>query len=258
MAAEASLPPQFATTDAALDALDRFLGSRDLSRSPPRLGNDLADARAQLRDRATFRARVHDEDVSLDDILAYYDKATDALVHATAALTQLSDDGELLRPISSLVALGQLSERESREHALLSYVFAATQFPPGSFKTLVTLATEQAIYADAFRSNAADAQVHEYKAAQASPESAGAVELREKALASTDDVLTFDAAKWSDVEGVRLTQLQAIEREIIAAVSSAATSKMSAPSARRRGRALASRCSYSSRRHCSHGRSRAA
>ena len=78
----------------------------------------------------TFRATVARQAVSIDEISAFYDTATSSLVSATAALAQLSDDGELLRGISSLVALSQLAERASRVHALLSYVFATGEFPP--------------------------------------------------------------------------------------------------------------------------------
>ena len=47
---------------------------------------------------------------------------------ATAALTELSDDGAMLRNISAIVALLELEERSSTEHAIVGYA-AARAFP---------------------------------------------------------------------------------------------------------------------------------
>jgi two-component system chemotaxis sensor kinase CheA len=107
-------------------------------------------------------------------------------------------------------------------------VFASTQFPPGSYKTLVTVATEQSIYENAFRSNAADAIVREYDAAEASSDATAAIAMSAKALATTDEILDFDVREWFERESGRLARQYAIEDEILAAVASAASAKMEA------------------------------
>jgi two-component system, chemotaxis family, sensor kinase CheA len=227
-AASRPLAPRFVETDAALDDLDRFLRARDASRLLPRLTRDLGTARDRLADRDVFRRRLSDGGVGLDEAMAFYDEPIDALIGATSALTQLSNDGELLRAISSLVALAERTERGSRQQGLLAYVFAATQFPPGSFKTLVTLVTEEAVYADAFRSNAADLQVRQYELAEQSEDARAALVLREKALSTTEDVLDLDPNEWFAREGAHLDRLRGIEDDILGAIGSAAAEKMHA------------------------------
>jgi two-component system chemotaxis sensor kinase CheA len=222
------LEKQYAETDLVIGHLESFLQHRDLSKLPPRLAGGLGAARKQLDQRSAFRAKVDAEAVSVDEVLAFYGGIDDALISATAALAQLSDDGELLRSISSLVALSELSERTSDEHALLSYVFAAEQFPPGAFKTLVTLVTEQTIYTDVFRANAADDDIHTYARDQESSAVKDALALRETALSNTDDTLQLDPHAWFSVEQQRLEKLQKIEAVVLGRISGAATKKIAA------------------------------
>ncbi len=226
-----AIDKQYADTDVVIGQLESFLANRDLSKLPPRLAGGLGTARKQLDQRGAFRARVDAEVVSVDEVLAFYGEIDDALIGATAALAQLSDDGELLRSISSLVAISQLSERTSDEHALLSYVFAAEQFPPGAYKTLVTLVTEQAIYADVFRANAADDDIHTYVSDQESTVVKDALALRETALSNTDDTLELDPNAWFAAEQQRIEKLQKIEAVVLGRISSAATKKIAATQA---------------------------
>jgi two-component system chemotaxis sensor kinase CheA len=227
-AATADLRAAFANTDEALRALERFLSGRDLSKLPRRLARDLGAARTQAKELGTFRKRVAAEQIQLDDLIGFYNRTNDALINATGALTQLSDDGQLLRPISSLVALEELTERGSRQHALLSYVFTAKEFPPGGFKTLVTLITEQDVFADAFRDNAADDVIERYEADQRRPEVRIATKMRQEAVTSTDEEIRVDEQAWYTNEAARLSLLQGTARDIVRRISSAAGAKMKA------------------------------
>jgi two-component system, chemotaxis family, sensor kinase CheA len=227
-AAATDLRAAFAHTDEALHALEQFLSGRDLSKLPRRLARDLGAARAQAKELGAFRQRAAAEHVALDELLGLYNRADDALINATGALTQLSDDGQLLRAISSLVALEELTERGSREHALLSYVFTAKEFPPGAFKTLVTLITEQAVFADAFRDNAADDLLARYEADQRRPEVQIATSMRQAAVTSTEEEVRVDERAWYTNEAARLNLLQGTARDIVQRISTAAVAKMKA------------------------------
>jgi serine phosphatase RsbU (regulator of sigma subunit) len=213
-------------TDEALQQLDRFLSGRDLSKLPPRLAGDLRAAHTRLAGRQELRARLSHEDVSLDEIVSFYGDADDALVSATAALSELSDDGELLRRVSSLVALAQLAERASQEHALLSYVFARGEFPPGEFKHFVTLTTEQEVYAAAFRANAGVGELAEYDALQKSAVVARVDALRNTALRATDDNFGVDPRAWHVSAQERVSRLEDIQRDLLAQITHLATRKM--------------------------------
>jgi len=225
-AADQALQKQRALTDNAERTLGRFLSRYDLSAFPPRLARDLGIAREQANGRHALHARLAGDDVPIDQILGLYDVACRALLSATAALTELSDDGELLRSISSLVALAELSERASREHALLSYVFAAGDFPPGAFKTLVTLTTERGVYSDAFRSNAHGDAARQFEAAQQAPVVVRARAMRDQAMQAVSDELAVDAQVWFDAAAGELAGLQAIEQELLGKITGVATAKL--------------------------------
>jgi two-component system chemotaxis sensor kinase CheA len=225
-AASQGFKDSYAATDTAQASLLAFLKRHDTSKLPSRLAHDMTVAETRLSELNTFRARIAKNDVAIEDVLAYYGAIDDALIRATGALTQLSDDGELLRPIWSLVAMAELTERGAREHALLSYVFSSTQFPPGSFKAFVTLVTEAHVYEDAFVSTAADAEVRRFKAGQRTEGAKAALTMRDKALETTDEILHFDANEWFTKGEARLQGLHEVEDDIVANISAAATAKV--------------------------------
>ncbi len=213
-------------TDLAEKRLERFLAGHDLSSLPKRLARDLDVARVQLDRRRELLDRAQRQAVSIADILSFYEVAAAALLSATAALTELSDDGELLRTIASLVAFQQLTERVSREHALLSYVIAAGHFPPGAFKTLVTLTTEQSVYTDAFRTNASD--THQYAAVQKSEQVVRTRDMRDRVLNTTEDDFGVDGSAWYDTAAAALSNLQVVERGLLQRITGVATRKLEA------------------------------
>ena len=86
---------------------------------------------------------------------------------ATAALSELSDDGTMLRNISALVALLELEERASIEQAIVGYAAARGEFPPGAYKALVTTTTEEDVYDQALRTSASDDVLAGFEAARA-------------------------------------------------------------------------------------------
>ena len=227
-ASDDDLAAQYRITDEVVAQLEGFLAGRDLSKLPSRLSHDLGAARTDIGGRTAFRARVESETVPVDAVMSFYGGINEELISATAALSQLSDDGELLRSISSLVALSELTERASSEHALLANVFAAGQFPPGAFKTFVTLLTEQAIYTDVFRANASDEETAHFRDGQAADAVKTAITLREKALTNTDDNIEVDPAAWFKADAERLHQLHAIEAVIVRRISAAASGKVAA------------------------------
>lgn len=225
-AAEHELRRQRAATDAAEQQLTQFLSRRDLSALPARLARDLAIAREQAAKRHALSARLRAEDIPFEQIQEPYDAATHALISATAALTELSEDGELLRKISSLGALGELTERASREHALLSYVFAVGSFPPGTFKALVTLTTEREVYSEMFSGAAHGDEARQFIAAQHAPAVVRARAMRDQALTTTSDELEGDAQAWFDAAAGEISGLQAIEQALLRQITRIATQKL--------------------------------
>ena len=212
-------------SDQALARLEAFLETRDLSRLPPRLAGPLREARQHLQGLAGLRAKTNAGDGSISEVFELHRVAAQALVRAIAGLTDLSDDGDLLRSITSLVSLLQLEERVSREHALLANVFAQGEFPPGTYRDLVALISEQGIYADVFRTTAAVEHQKSYDRAGATAASRRLLELRRTALDATEDELKVSPTEWFDLGRQKLERLGRIELTLNDEVRSAALEK---------------------------------
>jgi serine phosphatase RsbU (regulator of sigma subunit) len=221
-------PAQFDKTDAELAALQRFLRLHQSSELPRRLAAALEETNAPLQKLPEFRQRIVAGKANLAEILDQYGVGTRALVKATAALTDLSDDGQFLRLVTSLVALLDLDERASEEHALLSHVFAIGEFPPGSYRRLVTIVSEQETYSGVFRTLAAVEHQEMYDAVQRESVFQEGARLRKLALESTDEKLTQDAEAYFDVAHKRLEVLRKIEILLDAQIRKTVLSKIAA------------------------------
>jgi serine phosphatase RsbU (regulator of sigma subunit) len=205
---------RFKATNERLRALTRFLSGRDLARLPSRLAKALNEATQPLGGLEAFRETVRLGQPKPDEVLDFYGKPTHALVRATAALTDLSDDGEFLRLVTSLVALLEYEERASEEHALLSYVFAVGDFPPGTYRKLVTLVSEQDTFVSVFHTLASVEHQNALGGVLAGDASLAAAQLRKRALAATDDTLTEDPGAWHEAQRRNIDRIASVEERI--------------------------------------------
>jgi len=219
---------RFEKTDAELAALHAFLGEHATSRLPRRLAAAIEQTTDPLQRLPEFRKRVKDRHASLAQVLDQYGVVTRALVKATAALTDLSDDGQFLRLITSLVALLDLDERASEEHALLSHVFAVGEFPPGSYRRLVTIVSEQETYGGVFRTLAAVEHQQMYDSLQGESAFRESERLRKLALESTDEKLVSDAEAYFEMGQKRLELLRGVEALLDGQIRSTVLAKIAA------------------------------
>jgi two-component system chemotaxis sensor kinase CheA len=210
-------------TDVAAMRLETFLSRRDRSKLPPRLTRGLSVTEAALQNLKPLRAREDRETIELDELLSKYGAASSGLVSATAALTELSDDGAMLRSISAIVALLELEERSSTEHAIVGYAAAKGEFPPGAFKALVTTTTEEHVYDQAFRMNASDDVRRSFESARNRGQSAE--ELLDAVLKSTEDTVSLDSAAWNKSQASAMHDLRNVERVLLGRIESAAAIK---------------------------------
>ena len=219
---------RFDKTDADLGELKTFLRAHASSRLPRRLAAALEETTVPLQRLPDFRQKVQAGQANLAEILDQYGVVTRALVKATAALTDLSDDGQFLRLITSLVALLDLDERASEEHALLAHVFAMGEFPPGSYRRLVTLVSEQETYGSVFRTLAAVEHQQMYGALQGESAFRESERLRKLALESTDEQLSVDAEEYFAVGQKRLELLRRVEDLLDGQIRSTVLAKIAA------------------------------
>ncbi|HET7539817.1 MAG TPA: SpoIIE family protein phosphatase [Polyangiaceae bacterium] len=216
---------QVRATDQSLEQLRAFLQARDISHLPPRLAGPLLEAQRRLDELPAMRQELANGKTTSARMFELHRFAIQAFVRAIAGLTDLSDDGELLRSISSLVSLLQLEERMSREHALLCHVFAQAEFPPGSYRDFVSLISELAIYEDTFRMTAAVEHLQSYDRAMATEATQRLLEMRRKALETTEEDLTVSPGEWFELGTQKLSLMAGIERTLNEQVRSAALQK---------------------------------
>jgi len=212
-------------TDLVLSRLNGFVSGRDRSMLPPKLARELGNALTQLQALPNFRSELSTGKVRLDRQLDFYASPAMSLVGATAALNELSDDGSLLRSISSLASAMEVKERQSLEHALLAHAFALREFPPGSFRRLVSLNTEEQVYAASFRRSASEADRKVFEQALVSPAAELATSLKKAALESTDE-LTTESQQWFEAQNRVIDDLGRVEKALGYRVRAAAVSKL--------------------------------
>jgi two-component system, chemotaxis family, sensor kinase CheA len=222
------LRERFIHSDAAGRDLNAFLAQRKIATLPARLARDLRAAQKQLTSLPEDRKAALAGDKDFSVWFERYAAADRSLISATAALAQLSDDGELMRAISALVATMEIKERSSQEHALLSYVFAVSEFPPGTFKQLVTLTTQEADYVRVLEVNATDRVTRRFRGLWSAPEQERSTALRQVALETVDDQFHVDPQEWFKVQGQKVELLRDLEVELNEEVKSAALAKVAA------------------------------
>jgi two-component system chemotaxis sensor kinase CheA len=131
----------------------------------------------------------------------------------------------MLRNISALVALLELEERSSIEHALVGYAAARGEFPPGAYKALVTTTTEEHLYDQAFRTSASDDVRRDF--ARARDGGHYAREMLDACLSSTEDTVALDYGGWDRAERQAIAELRGVERILLGRTEGAAASKAS-------------------------------
>jgi serine phosphatase RsbU (regulator of sigma subunit) len=203
-----------AATDEALARLRRFVSTRDLSRLPRRLSDALSHALAHLERLNEVRTEAAHGATTLADVGSYYAEPARRLIRATAALSELTDDGEVLRSIGALVAVLELEERASAAHALLAYVYVTGDFPPGSFRELMSLSTEEATFVEVLRTNATSPQLADYQRSVADARVVRADALRRQAWESADSALEKRADEWFAAQGAKVDGLRALEERL--------------------------------------------
>jgi two-component system chemotaxis sensor kinase CheA len=122
----------------------------------------------------------------------------------------------------------EIKERSSQEHALLGYVFGVNEFPPGTFKELVTLTTEEADYVRVLEVNASDSVTRRFQSIWSAPELKRSAELRKLALDTVDDQFGVDPSEWHRVQGQKIERLRSLEVELNEQVKHAALAKVAA------------------------------
>lgn len=203
------LDARAAATERARVDLEEFLRRRSSGALPARLAEPLRAGLDQARALGDVRTRALEPGTSLVRVLEAYGRPAEELVRASAGLNELTDDGDVLRTVTCLVASLELKERASREHADLAFAFAAGDFAPGTYRELVSLLTEEEAFATGLQTYATP-ELREIYARETGSEAA-LFELRKVALQSSSGSLEGDPKRWFAVGDARVASLRRVE-----------------------------------------------
>jgi serine phosphatase RsbU (regulator of sigma subunit) len=203
----AQLDARSAATERARHGLEDFLRDRTSGALPRRLAEPL---RTGLEHASKFDAiRSKPLETATYDELEPYGATVEELVHASAGLNELTDDGDVLRAMTCLVASLELKERASREHAVLAYAFAAGDFAPGTYRQFVNLLTEEDAYSSDLRTYATPELLAIYT--KEAESEAPLEDYRKRALQSSTGALEGDANAWFKTGNDRVESLRRVE-----------------------------------------------
>jgi len=219
---------QFATsqTDARIQQLNEFLASRDASMLPKKLSKSLTQARHQVATLSNLRIQSETGVPRWEPLLDHYGRAIRLLTDTVAGLAELTNDGELLRTLNALVALLEFEASASAEHALLAHVLAVGDFPPGSYRKLVTVVTEQELYQDVFSTVATFEAKKLFDETMPASLTEPVLQMRKKVMSAVDDELTQPPEAWLSVGRTRLDSVAAFEQRLHADSSHFASLKL--------------------------------
>lgn len=215
-------------TDRARVRLESLVRSSDVTRLPPRLAENLGAALDSVSRLGVFRAKSEEESPKLlSDVLERYGAPARSLIAATAGLTELSDDGQMLRLITSLVASLEVAERSSAQHALLAYASASGSFPPGTYRTMVQLVTEEETHRATLKTATMASDAADVAGAITGGVAPESFRLRELVLDATNDSISLEPGSWFDTQGRYVGQVLALSNGFVDRVRAAAVSKRS-------------------------------
>lgn len=223
---DAELADERKEVDTQFKRLVAFFDARANRALPERLSAGIMSAKVKYAKASEIRKALSLEDGNLEELATYTEGVVEDLIGATAALKGLSDDGVMLRNISGLVSVMELKERAAREQALLSYVFAKSTFPPGGYKRLVNLVTEQEVFDKVLRQSTSDDLVLLYDERLQGREMDRALELRQVGLDTMDDDFGVDAAEWVELQGRKVEVLRELAVKLNERVKVAALARL--------------------------------
>jgi len=227
-ATEREIAGQWAASDAARGRLLGFMREQQSANMPERLSRDLETWQRADEELHGLRVRARAGAASIDEVMLSYHAATRALIAATAALAQLTDDGEILRNVNASVAMLDFKERASERQAWISHVLILRDFPAGSYKTLVTLRSEEQTFDRVFRMSAPRKILSRPSANPVRPEYTFATSLEEQVLAALDNEFPVEEPAWFHAQEAKVRLLGETQRALMAAVREAAEAKMHA------------------------------
>ncbi len=213
------LPAQRRSTDERLAIYRAYLADFDSSRFGSHFRSLLNDANSRLARLDRMRSSVTAQQIAAGEAIGYYTALNGTLLSMISTMTELTDQGAVVRRVAAYVNFLQGKERAGIERAVLSNTFARDQFGPGMYRRFAALVTEQATYARVFESLADELAKNAYNETMRGAVVDKVERMRETAFEKAGEGgFGIDAVDWFKSQTAKINLLKQVEDTLSSAL----------------------------------------
>jgi methyl-accepting chemotaxis protein len=205
-------------TDQAIAVWRRQLGTVDQRALGSSLRTIFEQADASISSLAGTRVEIDRLSIAGPKTVQFYTELIAHLVSTADALSQITDDPNIIRQANAFAALLKLKELLGQERANGASGFAAGVFSPQLLQTLIRLGGQQDAQAATFALNASAAQIDAIKAKLSGRVADELLRIRAIVLASMTDssaVKSITAAQWFTAATQYIDLLKSAEDDFV-------------------------------------------
>lgn len=181
--------------------------------------NSARQALAQLQQR---RSAIDSLSMSVGEMAGYYTPLITNLLGVVESMTEVIDDGVMLRPVLSYIGLLQGTERAGIERAMGAAGFGSGEFTQPVYQNFLRLGAMQDVFFSRFSQYAQPDEVAHLEAQLAGSAGAEVERMREVALTAPfgGDVSSVSGADWFAASTRRIDAIRSVEDRIVEHISS--------------------------------------
>ncbi|MCH1923838.1 nitrate- and nitrite sensing domain-containing protein [Shewanella sp. C32] len=204
-----ALPNQRKLTDKQLEIYQQYTAERHFSEAMTERINQINSELVQLDN---IRKRVYDQQITVPEEVAYYNKLNSALLALVDLVVKAGEDKKIAVEAASFSSYLQMKERAGIERAVLSATFGNRDFKPGAYKGFITLVAEQQSFEKRFMALTPQRLLSQYQQLLQDPKIAQVEQLRNIAFERNSDELAQQKPEdWFAASTARIELLRQFE-----------------------------------------------
>jgi len=209
------LPVQRGETDKKASELTLASSGFNSNQLDPALKNSLGEVLSDIAEIGIKRKAISALTISAPDAVSYYTMSIGKLLNIPIQTSTLSSNSQIARLASAYSALLLAKERAGQERAILTGVFVADKFTPGSFARFLSNAAEQETYANVFNSYALNEQKEFYKNKVSGKAVDEVATIKNNAIEKAhESSLGTDSSHWFKVMTEKINLLKEVEDKL--------------------------------------------
>ena len=203
-------------TDKAVQVWSQRLSEFSKSSAGTKLARNLEAANSSLSELGRTRTSVDAFAVDSQKATEFYTGAISGLIAAVDAISEMSDDGKIIRQATALTSLIRRKEYGGQGRALGAAAFTSGQFTPQGYQAFMRTQVLGDTHAAAFRRNASQSQIDYVNGILTGPMMDSMVKMRQVAANApfTNSMGGVTGQQWFDVASKYIDSLKTAEDRI--------------------------------------------